>query len=609
MCGIVGYTGDKNCVPVIMNGLTALAYRGYDSAGIAVWEGSELVLRKAKGKIDNLKAILEQSPVSGKSGIGHTRWATHGEPSDVNAHPHTDTRKTLAIVHNGIIENYQQIKGMLVKNGCEFVSETDTEVVAQLLGYLYRGNPLTALKQAVALIEGSFALAILFADDPETIYCTCKDSPMVLGHGQNESVVASDIPAILEYTRDVCFMQDRQIAVLRKSGITYYDEFGVEIQKTPTHIDWDVESAKKGNYEHFMMKEICEEPETFRKTFEQYVSTKDFTLKSDRFPWSEEQAKNFDRLTIVSCGTAYHAGMLGKRFIEHMAKLSVDVDIASEFRYNDTMLQSGEPFLVISQSGETADTIAAMRRAKEIGCNTMAVCNVTGSTISREAGSVMYTYAGPEIAVAATKTYLAQIIVMYLCALDLAQKRGAMTAEAVSERLREMSKVPASMQKILDNKEQVQFFASRSFAVKHVFFIGRGLDYALAMEAALKLKEISYIHSEAYAAGELKHGTIALIEDGSLVVALATQPELQAKIASNMEEVRVRGAHVLAVTNGHWEGAKGHSHTQWEIDQMDETLAPLCAIIPMQLLAYYLAVQKGCPVDQPRNLAKSVTVE
>jgi glucosamine--fructose-6-phosphate aminotransferase (isomerizing) len=342
--------------------------------------------------------------------------------------------------------------------------------VAQLLGYLYRGNPLTALKQAVALIEGSFALAILFADDPETIYCTCKDSPMVLGHGQNESVVASDIPAILEYTRDVCFMQDRQIAVLRKSGITYYDEFGVEIQKTPTHIDWDVESAKKGNYEHFMMKEICEEPETFRKTFEQYVSTKDFTLKSDRFPWSEEQAKNFDRLTIVSCGTAYHAGMLGKRLIEHMAKLSVDVDIASEFRYNDTMLQSGEPFLVISQSGETADTIAAMRRAKEIGCNTMAVCNVTGSTISREAGSVMYTYAGPEIAVAATKTYLAQIIVMYLCALDLAQKRGAMTAEAVSERLREMSKVPASMQKILDNKEQVQFFASRSFTVKHVFF-------------------------------------------------------------------------------------------------------------------------------------------
>jgi len=609
MCGIVGYTGDKNCVPILMNGLTALAYRGYDSAGLAVWDGDDLTLRKAKGKIENLKNLLAESPVGGKSGIGHTRWATHGEPSDINAHPHTDTKKTLAIVHNGIIENYLKIKEMLVGHGCVFASATDTEVVAQLLGYLYRGNPLSALTQAVSMLEGSFALAILFADDPKTIYCTCKDSPMVLGHGDNESIVASDIPALLEYTRDVCFMQDRQIAVMKQSGIKFYDEFGVEIQKTPTHIDWDVESAKKGNYEHFMMKEICEEPDTFRRTFEQYVSTKNFTLKSDLFPWDAARAKALDRLTIVSCGTAYHAGMLGKKFIEHMAKLRVDVEIASEFRYGDTLLKRGEPFLVISQSGETADTIAAMRRAKEIGCETMAVCNVTGSTIAREAQSVLYTYAGPEIAVAATKSYLAQIIVLYLCALDLAQKRGEMSQEAVTERLKQMSLVPAAMQKVLDNKEQIQFFSSRSFAVKHVFFIGRGMDYALAMEAALKLKEISYIHSEAYPAGELKHGTIALIEDGSLVVALATQPDLQAKVASNMEEVRVRGAHVLAVTNGHWEGAKGHSHEQWEIEQMDDTLAPLCAIVPMQLLAYYLAVQKGCPVDQPRNLAKSVTVE
>ncbi|NLI53253.1 MAG: glutamine--fructose-6-phosphate transaminase (isomerizing) [Clostridiales bacterium] len=608
MCGIVGYTGDKNCVPILMNGLTSLAYRGYDSAGVAVWEGSELTLRKAKGKIDQLQELLEESPVGGKSGIGHTRWATHGEPSDINAHPHTDTRKTLAIVHNGIIENYLHIKSMLEKNGCVFLSQTDTEVVAQLLGYLYRGNPLSALTQAVAMLEGSFALAILFADDPATIYCTCKDSPMVVGHGDGESIVASDIPALLEYTRDVCFVQDRQIAVLRREGIQYYDEFGVEIEKKTTHIDWDVESAKKGNYEHFMMKEICEEPDAFKKTFDQYVS-KDFTLKSDHFPWDEAKAKRFERISIVSCGTAYHAGMLGKKFIEHMANLRVDVDIASEFRYGDTLIKSGEPFMVISQSGETADTIAALRRAKELGCETMALCNVTGSTISREAEHVLYTYAGPEIAVAATKSYLTQIIVLYLCALDLAQKRGVMTQRQVSDRLEEMSRVPASMQKILDNKEQIQFFASRSFAVKHVFFIGRGMDYALAMEAALKLKEISYIHSEAYAAGELKHGTIALIEDGSLVVALATQPELQAKVASNMEEVRVRGAHVLALTNGPWEGAKGHSHEQWEIEKMDETLAPLCAIVPMQLLAYYLAVQKGCSVDQPRNLAKSVTVE
>ena len=609
MCGIVGYTGDKDCVPVLMNGLTALAYRGYDSAGLAVWEGDGLTLRKAKGKISNLSNLLKESPVGGKSGIGHTRWATHGEPSDINAHPHTDTKKTLAIVHNGIIENYLKIKEMLVGQGCVFVSATDTEVVAQLLGYLYHGNPFEALKQAVGMLEGSFALAILFADDPKTIYCTCKDSPMVLGHGNNESIVASDIPALLEYTRDVCFMQDRQIAVLKQSGIQYYDEFGVEIEKTPTHIDWDVEAAKKGNYEHFMIKEICEEPDTFRRTFEQYVDTKNFTMRSDRFPWDEESAKRYDRLTVVSCGTAYHAGMLGKKFIEHMAKLRVDVEIASEFRYGDTLLQKDEPFLVISQSGETADTIAALRRAKEIGCETMGVCNVTGSTIAREVKNVLYTYAGPEIAVAATKSYLAQIIVMYLCALDLAQKRGEMSQQEVTERLKEMSRVPLAMQKVLDNKEQIQYFASRSFAVKHVFFIGRGLDYALAMEAALKLKEISYIHSEAYAAGELKHGTIALIEDGSLVVALATQPDLQAKMASNMEEVRVRGAHVLAVTNGHWEGAKGHSHTQWEIDRMEDTLTPLCAIVTMQLLAYYLAVQKGCPVDQPRNLAKSVTVE
>lgn len=592
-----------------MNGLTSLAYRGYDSAGVAIWDGSGLTLRKAKGKIENLKTLLSESPVSGKCGIGHTRWATHGEPSDVNAHPHTDTHKTIAIVHNGIIENYQSIKNMLVKNGCVFVSQTDTEVVAQLLGYYYRGNAFSALKQAIAILEGSFALAIIFADDPETIYCTCKDSPMVMGHGANESVVASDIPAILEYTRDVCFLQDRQMAILRKSGIEYYDEFGVEIKKTPMHVDWDVESAKKGNYEHFMMKEICEEPDAFRKTFDQYVNHKDFTLKSDRFPWDEARARNMGRITIVSCGTAFHAGMLGKKFIEHMAKLRVDVDIASEYRYGDHLIDKGEAFLVVSQSGETADTIAALRKAKELGCDTMAVCNVTGSTISREAGHVLYTYAGPEIAVAATKSYLTQIIVLYLCALDLAQKRGEMTQAQVTERLREMSTVPAAMQKVLDNKEQIQFFASRSFAVKHVFFIGRGMDYALAMEAALKLKEISYIHSEAYAAGELKHGTIALIEEGSLVVALATQPDLQAKVASNMEEVRVRGAHVLAVTNGNWDGAKGHSHEQWQIDQMDATLAPLCAIVPMQLLAYYLAVQKGCPVDQPRNLAKSVTVE
>lgn len=609
MCGIVGYTGKSDCVPILMDGLDTLAYRGYDSAGIALWDGQALALRKAKGQLDCLKQTLEKEPIAGTCGIGHTRWATHGEPNYINSHPHTDTHKTLALVHNGIIENYQKLKHMLTERGCVFVSETDTEVVAQLLGYLYMGDKLAALSNAVRLLEGSFALAILFADDPDTIYCACKDSPMVVGTGKDGSVVASDIPALLPHTRDVCFMDDRQMAALSADGIRFYDEFGVEITKQTVHVDWDVEAAKKGNYEHYMMKEICEQPEAFKKTLEQYADVKSFTLKADMFPWTEQEAKTLGLLRIVSCGTAFHAAMLGKKFIERMAKLSVDVDIASEFRYGDARLLPGESLMVVSQSGETADTIAAMRLGKSRGMRTFAVCNVIGSTIAREVDQVLYTYAGPEIAVASTKAYLTQILVLYMTALDLAHKRGEMTDAQVSARIEEMTKLPAAMQKILDNRERIQFFASRVFSSKHVFFIGRGIDYALALEAALKLKEISYIHSEAYAAGELKHGTIALIEDGSLVVALATQPELLQKMGSNMEEVKVRGAKVLALTNGHWDGAAEHAHEQWEIEPVDPTLAPMLAIVPMQLLAYYMAVQKGCSVDKPRNLAKSVTVE
>ncbi len=608
MCGIVGYTGARDCTEILIDGLTALAYRGYDSAGVAVWDGEKIELRKSKGQIDVLEKLLSEKPVHGFCGVGHTRWATHGEPNDVNSHPHTDGDKTLALVHNGIIENYVKLKEMLQKRGHVFVSETDTEVVAQLLRHLYMGDPLTAVRQAVQLIEGSFALAILFMDDPTAIYCTCKDSPMVIGKAVDGSVVASDIPAILPHTRDVYFVENRQIAVLRPDAITCFDEFGVRIEKTATHVDWDVEAAQKGNYEHFMMKEICEEPAAFEKTLHQYAE-EDGSLKSTLFPWTAEEAQAAGRLTIVSCGTAYHAAMLGKKFIERIAGLPVDVDIASEFRYGDTSLREGDWLTVVSQSGETADTIAAMRRGRALGCRTMAVCNVIGSTIAREADKVLYTYAGPEIAVAATKTYLTQITVLYLMALDLAQKRGRMSADAVQARVSQMRALPEAMQKILDDRGRIQFFASRAFSVRHVFFIGRGIDYALALEAALKLKEISYIHSEAYAAGELKHGTIALIEDGSLVVTLATQPELRPKIASNMEEVKVRGANVLVVSNGVWEGAKAHSHEQWELTETDETLAPFLAILPMQLLAYYLAVQKGCAVDKPRNLAKSVTVE
>ena len=404
-------------------------------------------------------------------------------------------------------------------------------------------------------------------------------------------------------------MEDRQIAVLHPDRIAYFNEFGQSIEKTPTHIDWDVETAQKGNYEHFMMKEICEEPIALKKTIEQYANARTSTLRNDCFPWTAEEALALNRLTIVSCGTAYHAALLGKKFLEQLAGVPVDVDIASEFRYGDTQLGEGDSLMVISQSGETADTIAALRMAKARGCRTVAVCNVIGSTIARDAEQVLFTYAGPEIAVAATKSYLTQIAVLYLLALDLAEKRGRMSHRQIESRIGEMFALPERMQEILDNRERIQYFASRAFSVKHVFFIGRGIDHALAMEAALKLKEISYIHSEAYAAGELKHGTIALIEDGSLVVALATQKRLLAKMASNMEEVRVRGARVLALTNGSAGAVAGNSHEQWELPAVDDTLAPFLAIVPMQLLAYYMAVQKGCSVDRPRNLAKSVTVE
>lgn len=609
MCGIVGYTGKTACVPELLAGLESLAYRGYDSAGVAVYDGTEIQLAKAQGHLANLEALLKEHPIPGRCGIGHTRWATHGEPSYVNAHPHTDDAKQIALVHNGIIENYQKLKQMLIGKGCEFVSETDTEVVAQLVGSLYTGDCLAAVTAAMRLLEGSFALAILFRDEPYTIYCCSKDSPMVVGHGDAESFVASDIPALLPHTRDVYFMEDRQIALLRVDGIAFYNEFGQPIEKESTHVDWDVEAAKKGNFEHYMMKEICEEPVAFRKTLEQYVSKKDGRLKADMFPWDAEEAAALKGLTIVSCGTAFHAALLGKKFVERLAGIPVQVEIASEFRYGDPMLHSGDSLMVISQSGETADTIAALRLAKFRNCRTIAVCNVIGSTIARDAETVLFTYAGPEIAVAATKSYLTQLAVLYLTALDLAEKRGTMSEQDVHKRIDELFALPGKMQQILDHREQIQCFASKAFSVRHVFFIGRGIDYALSMEAALKLKEISYIHSEAYAAGELKHGTIALIEEGSLVVALATQPALIKKTSSNMEEVRVRGAHVLAVTNGESEEAAAHSDEQWAFPQVEETLTPFVAILPMQLIAYYMAVQKGCSVDRPRNLAKSVTVE
>jgi glucosamine--fructose-6-phosphate aminotransferase (isomerizing) len=609
MCGIVGYTGSRQAAPILLEGLDTLAYRGYDSAGIAVWDGEDIVMKKEKGQLSNLKTILKREPVTGVCGIGHTRWATHGEPSYINSHPHGDAKKQLVLVHNGIIENYLKLKSMLIEKGCCFVSDTDTEVVAQLIGDLYAGDPLAAITEAIRLLEGSFALAILFRDDPERLYCVCKDSPMVVGFGKDGSHIASDIPAMLPYTRDVTFMGDKQIAVLSPIGIAFFDEFGNPIDKGSTHIDWDLDAAKKGSFEHFMMKEICEEPVAFRKTCEQYVSFKSMRLKSDCFPWTEDDKENLKRIRIVGCGTAYHAGLLGKKYFAELAKIPVEADIASEFRYADYVFEKGEVLIVISQSGETADTIAALRMAKKAGIRTIAICNVIGSTIAREADEVLFTYAGPEIAVAATKSYLTQAAVFLLAALRLAEVRGTIGEERVLELLSELALIPERMERLIEKRERIQYFASREFSAKHVFFIGRGMDSALAMEAALKLKEVSYIHSEAYAAGELKHGTIALIEDGTLVVALVTQPKLAAKTESNIEEVRVRGAKVLALTNGMMPSVESHCADAWHIESTNELLAPFCAIIPLQLFAYYMAVQKGCSVDKPRNLAKSVTVE
>ena len=609
MCGIVGYTGDLNATPILMDGLETLAYRGYDSAGIAVWNGDEIVMRKEKGQLKNLRNILESDPISGTCGIGHTRWATHGEPSYINSHPHGDSKKQLVLVHNGIIENYVRLKNMLIERGCKFVSDTDTEVVAQLLGDLYKGDPLKAITDAIRLLEGSFALAILFRDDPYRIYCVCKDSPMVVGYGKDGAHIASDIPAMLSYTRDVTFMGDKQIAVLSPEGIAFYDEFGASIDKGSTHIDWDLDSAKKGSYEHFMMKEICEEPVAFRKTAEQYVNFKTGRLKSDCFPWQEEDAKAVKRIRILGCGTAYHAGLLGKKYFAELSRIPVEADIASEFRYSGYVFEDGEVLFLVSQSGETADTIAAMRMAKKAGIRTVAICNVIGSTIAREADDVLFTYAGPEIAVAATKSYLTQATVFLLAALRLGQIRGTVDEARISSLIAELAGIPQRMEKLIDKCEKIQYFASREFSAKHVFFIGRGIDSALSMEAALKLKEVSYIHSESYAAGELKHGTIALIEEGTLVIALVTQPSLASKTESNIEEVRVRGAKVLAVTNGEMPDVDSHCADVWHIERTNELLAPFCAIIPLQLFAYYMAVQKGCNVDKPRNLAKSVTVE
>lgn len=611
MCGIVGYIGQKQAQKILLDGLARLEYRGYDSAGIAVMENAHIQLSKAKGRLANLENRVKDNPLTGCIGIGHTRWATHGEPSDINAHPHTDMKSGIAIVHNGIIENHDELRHMLQAKGCVFVSQTDTEVIAHLLNTLYDGDMLSTLYHAQGLLEGSYALCVLTVDHPDTLFCMRKDSPLVVGLGDHEQVVASDIPALIAYTREVELLDDKEIAVLTGDTAKVYDPYGVERELKPIHVNWDVEAAEKGGYAHFMLKEIHEEPGAMKKTFTAHVDPETLQLRADAFPITEDEAKSLTGLTIVACGTAYHAGVVGKYVIEKLARIPVTVDVASEFRYREPIMGEGDLFMAISQSGETADTLAAMREAGRLGAKVMALTNVVGSSIAREAGkNVMYTYAGPEIAVASTKAYITQVEVMLMIAVDLAVKRGKMTQDEAKAFLAAMADIPAKAEALMNCEADVQRFTSKYYDRKHVFYIGRGIDNALAMEASLKLKEVSYIMSEAYAAGELKHGTIALIEEGTLVCALLTQEHLADKTLSNVREVKSRGAKTLIVCpEALAEKAKRDADELWVFPDTLRELMPLLAIIPVQLLAYYMAVNRGCDVDKPRNLAKSVTVE
>ena len=609
MCGIVGYIGSKNASPILMEGLERLSYRGYDSAGVAViGPDGKIGVRKAKGRLENLAGLLKESPVSGTIGIGHTRWATHGEPSDLNAHPHTDVKGGIAVVHNGIIENHAALRRHLEQTGAKFVSQTDTEVIAHLLNWLYDGDMKRTLIRAMGMLEGSYALGILCDHEPGDLYCARNDSPLVVGARDGEGFIASDIPALLSHTRDVIFLQDKEIAVLNRQGISVFDAYGNHCHHPVFHVDWDLTSAEKGGYAHYMLKEIHEQPEAARKTAAPRLDVPE----ENWLPIRPEEAKRLKKITIVACGTAYHAGIYGQYAIEKLARIPVEAAIASEYRYRDPIIGEDELFIAVSQSGETADTLAALREAKRQGAHVIALCNVVGSTIAREAGeeNTLYTYAGPEIAVASTKAYTTQAELLFLLGMALGKMRGHLIAEQAEALAAEVRALPEKMETALKTEPQLQRIASTASQKKHVFFVGRGMDYALSMEAALKLKEVSYIFSEAYAAGELKHGPIALLQEGRLVVATITQPQLIDKTMSNLKEVKARGARILAICR-----ESLREKVEPEVDELilipdaDELLCPLLAAIPLQLFAYCMAVQRGCDVDKPRNLAKSVTVE
>lgn len=608
MCGIIGYIGKKQAAPILLDGLSKLEYRGYDSAGMAVYDGKKIQVQKAAGR---LKVLDEQthggSTMPGTIGIGHTRWATHGAPSDHNAHPHYNQDETIAVVHNGIIENYLKLRKKLQQKGYEFRSETDTEVIAMLLGYYYKGDPLEAIVKVMHRVEGSYALGIIFADHPDLVYSVRKDSPLIVGQNEDGSLIASDVPAVLKYTREVYFIQNEEIAVLSKETIHFYNIDGEEIEKEPKKIEWDMNAAEKGGYEHFMLKEMYEQPKTVSDTLSPRI--RDGRIVIEELGMSDDEIRTLRKIHIVACGSAYHAGITGKYVLEGLARIPVEVDLASEFRYRDPIVEEGTLVIIISQSGETADSLAALREAKKRGALTLGIVNVVGSSIAREADRVMYTWAGPEIAVATTKAYSAQLIAEYLLAMKFALVRGKLSDDACASMIKDLKAIPAQIQMLLANKEDIQRFANRYLAARDVFFIGRGIDHAISLEGSLKLKEISYIHSEAYAAGELKHGTISLIEEGTLVTAVVTQEALYKKALSNMVEVRTRGAFVMAVTNeDNTEIEKTADYVVY-IPKTNRFFTNSLAIIPLQLFSYYVSVGKGLDVDKPRNLAKSVTVE
>ncbi len=612
MCGIVGFTGEHQAAPIILDGLSKLEYRGYDSAGMAVRDGEgEYQIVKAKGR---LKALSEKTDdgnaVCGTCGIGHTRWATHGEPSEINAHPHMSDDGNVVGVHNGIIENYQELKEKLIRKGYTFYSSTDTEVAIKLVDYYYKKyehTPVDAINHAIVRIRGSYALALMFKDYPEEIFVARKDSPMILGVNNGESYLASDVPAILKYTRNVYYIGNMEMARLKKGEITFYNLDGDVIEKELVEIKWNAEAAEKAGYEHFMMKEIHEQPRVIADTLHSVY--KDGVLDLSSVGLADEDIKKISQIYIVACGSAYHVGVVAQYVIEDLAKIPVRVDVASEFRYRRPILKSDDLVIIISQSGETADSLAALRLAKEKGVKTLAIVNVIGSSIAREADSVFYTLAGPEIAVATTKAYSTQLIASYCLAIQFAKVRGEITQARCADMLSELETLPDKVKKILGDKERIQWFAAKQANMRDIFFIGRGIDYAVSLEGSLKLKEISYIHSEAYSAGELKHGTISLIEDGTLVIGTLTQDALYEKTVSNMVECKSRGAYLMGLTTyGNYETEETCDFTVY-IPKTDAYFTASLAVIPLQLLGYYVSVAKGLDVDKPRNLAKSVTVE